>query len=116
MKYNYQSGSHLMTIHVHKDLLFENNDMNPITAIYKNAAENLGIDYDTTDGTFRSGEILVSEDIGDQALEIMREQKSNEYASSAWLMFGPKTNIQLPDGTIAISDRFFAPPEGEEYV
>lgn len=41
------------------------------------------------------------------ALEIAEEMYDKYSAGTAWLMCGPKIQENLPDGTIAISDKFY---------
>lgn len=106
MKYNYASGNHVKSVTVDIDTFFEEGVF-PITAIYKEAAKSLGLDYDDCPGTFRSGEILVAKDVGEKALEISEKMYDKYSAGTAWLMYGPKIQEDLPDGTIAVSDKFY---------
>lgn len=82
-------------------------DSNPIIQIYRQAAEFLGVDYDTTKGTFDCTKILVSGDIADMALAILSDQTGGEGAGMAWVMYGPKADDNLPPLTIALEDGFF---------
>lgn len=108
MKYTYATGKHMSDFHVDVESFFEEGDL-PVTAIFKAAAGHLGLDYDTCTGSFRSSEILVAKDVADKALSITREMYDNMSANTLWLLCGPKMQDTLPDGTIAISDKFYDP-------
>ena len=107
MTYNYLYGKHLKEINIPLEKLFKKGCTDPIGTIYRRAAKEIGLNYDKVPGTFRSSEILVSKDIAERALEIIKLDHDKETAATQWLWFGPKMQEELPPHTIAVSDMYY---------
>ena len=117
IKYNFRCGKICNTIRCENMEFMHGDDVNPIIAIYRLAAANIGLDYDNTnDGTFDSGEILVSTDIADEAISLLTNRDGRESAGMMWMFYAPKAQDTLPERTIVISDKFFKKNDDWHYT
>jgi len=105
-KYDYLSGKHLKAFTIDTETFFSE-DVSPVTAIFKEAAAQLGIDFDNCSGKFRCTEIVVAKDVCEKAIAMIEEAYGKQSAGVTWLMCGPKMQEDLPNGTIAVSDMFY---------
>lgn len=72
-----------------------------VVDLYNKVAEQMGYDYKECEYDCR--EIEVSEDIEE---EIRRNYEDPEEFGMIWIIYGPKMNKDLPENTVAISDKF----------
>ena len=81
-----------------------------IVGLYEKVAEKMNIE-DSDDTTYDCKKIIVSKDVADQIFKYYKETDptdSKEAMGTRWLIYGPKTDDTLPEGTVIIQDGFFA--------
>lgn len=80
-----------------------------IVGLYEKVAEKMNIE-DSDDTTYDCKKITVSKDVADQIFKYYEETDptdSKEAMGMRWVIYGPKTDDELPDGTVIVQDGFF---------
>ena len=104
MKLDFCRGTLMTTFEAKLDV---NSDESAITQIFRSACDHIGVCFDTLpDQALECSEILVAEDIGNQALDMLEETMGAVNAGMLWCMCGPKISHSLPYKTVAVSDMF----------